>query len=273
MARSDTMSPGARFRALHESFFVMANAWDGASARLLAGAGFAALATSSAALAWSLGKRDGAITRREAIDNARLLARLTGLPVNGDFEAGYGVTPTEVADTVSLAIEAGVAGCSIEDLERDGPAPLYPIDEACRRLEAAREAIDHSGADFVLTGRCEAYLAGVAEPRAAARERLKAYAEFSDVLYAPGLKTAEEVEEMVTLTDRPINVIAGLGGVSNDLATLKTLGVKRISLGSGLAKAAYGRLIEAASALADGRIALEGATTSARMDGTMGDAS
>lgn len=270
MADDDTASPGARFRDLHDGFLVMANAWDGASARLLAAAGFDALATSSAALAWSLGKTDGKVTRREAIDNARLLARLTGLPVNGDFEAGYGITPTEVADTVSLAIEAGVAGCSIEDLEQGGPAPLYPLDEACRRLEAARDAIDRAGADFVLTGRCEAHLAGVDNPQAATLERLAAYAEFADVLYAPGLTTAEEVAAVVALSDRPVNVIAGLGGVSNDLAALRKLGVRRISLGSGPAKVAYGALIATAETLRNGRVEMTGAT-SAAMNAAMDD--
>lgn len=264
-------SPGEQFRDLHQNFFVMANAWDGASARLLAEAGFDALATSSAALAWTLGKKDGAVTRREAIANAVLIARLTGLPVNGDFEAGYGITPTEVAETVSQAIEAGVAGCSIEDLERDGPAPLYPLDEAMRRLEAAREAIVRSGEDFVLTGRCEAYLAGLETPRPEAMKRLAAYAEFADVLYAPGLTEADEVAELVALTDKPVNVIAGLGGVSNDLAALEDLGVRRISLGSGLAKVAFGALIGAAGTLAKGQVALQGATTSKVMDAAMGD--
>lgn len=268
---SAEQSPGEQFRELHQRFFVMANAWDGASARLLAGAGFDALATSSAALAWSLGKRDGAVTRREAIENAVLIGRLTGLPVNGDFESGYGITPTEVAETITCAIEAGVAGCSIEDLERDGPAPLYSLDEALLRLEAARDAIARSGQDFVLTGRCEAYLAGVEAPRQEAVRRLAAYAEFADVLYAPGLTEADEVAEIVALSDRPVNVIAGLGGVSNDLAALEALGVKRISLGSGLAKVAFGSLAGAAQTLRKGRVDLRGAITSRVMDATMGD--
>ncbi len=263
-------SPGEVFRDLHERFFVMANAWDGASARLLADAGFAALATSSAALAWSLGKRDGTVTRREAIDNAAMIARHTGLPVNGDFESGYGVTPTEVAETITSAIEAGVAGCSIEDLERDGPAPLYTLDEACWRLEAAREAIIRTGVDFVLTGRCEAHLTPVEAPRAEVVRRLAAYAQFADVLYAPGLTHADEVAEIVALTDKPVNVLAGLGGVSNDLAALERLGVKRISLGSGPAKVAYGALAGYAKALGQGRLDMSGAATSKTMNGAMG---
>lgn len=265
---TDLAGPGERFRRLHDTFLVMPNPWDGASARLLAASGFKALATSSAALAWSLGKRDGTVTRREAIANAVMIARLTGLPVNGDFESGYGITPTEVADTVMSAIEAGVAGCSIEDLERDGPAPLYSLKEACLRLEAAREAIVRSGRDFVLTGRCEAYLAGVAEPRQEAMTRLRAYAEFADVLYAPGLTREDEVAEVVAI-GRPVSVIAGLGGVSDDLATLERLGVTRISLGSGPAKAAYGALIAHAGALAEGRILKDGATSSGVMDAAM----
>lgn len=268
---SSRPSPGETFRELHQRFFVMANAWDGASARLLANAGFAALATSSAALAWSLGKRDGAVTRREAIDNAARIARHTGLPVNGDFEAGYGITPTEVAETVSCAIEAGVAGCSIEDLERDGPAPLYPLDEACLRLEAAREAIIRTGVDFVLTARCEAHLTPVEAPRVEVVRRLAAYAQFADVLYAPGLTDPDEVAEIVALTGKPVNVIAGLGGVSNDLAALERLGVTRVSLGSGPAKVAYGALIGFAEALGEGRLGMDGAATYKAMDGAMGD--
>ena len=252
----------AKFRALHETFFVMPNPWDGASARLVAAKGFGAVATSSAALAWTLGRPDGGVTRDEAIAHAAMLARWTGLPVNGDFESGYGETAAEVGETVRAAIDAGVAGASIEDLARDGREPLYSLDEACRRLEAAREAIEQSGSDFVLTGRCEAFLAGVPEPLAETRTRLAAYAAMADVIYAPGLRTEAEVGEIVALTDKPVNVIAGLGGVSDDLPALERLGVKRVSLGSGLFKVAYGALIAAAEGLVEGRVLKEGATSS-----------
>ena len=252
----------ARFRALHETFFVMPNPWDGASARLVAARGFGAVATSSAALAWTLGRPDGGVTRDEAIAHAAMLARWTGLPVNGDFESGYGETPAAVGETIRAAIDAGVAGASIEDLAPGGSEPLYDLAEACRRLEAAREAIERSGSDFVLTGRCEAFLAGVPEPLAETRTRLAAYAAMADVIYAPGLTTAAEVAEIVALTEKPVNVIAGLGGVSDDLAALKRLGVKRISLGSGLFKVAYGALISAADGLAGGHVLKEGATSS-----------
>src|SRR5688572_33472290 len=153
---SSSGSDAARFRALHErdGLFVMPNPWDAGTAKLLADLGFEAVATSSAALAWTLAKPDtsGAVTRETAIAHARLLAEASGLPVNGDFESGYGDTPAEVADTVRRAIDAGVAGCSIEDQDQRGGG-LYSLDEALRRFSAAKDAAIRSGADFVLTGR------------------------------------------------------------------------------------------------------------------------
>src|SRR5688500_8015797 len=155
-------SPTASFRALHErsKLFVMPNPWDAGTARLLADLGFEAIATSSAALAWSLGVPDasGGVTRDAAIAHARLLHEATNLPVNGDFESGYGDTLQEVAETVRRAIGEGVAGCSIEDQDQSA-GELYPLDEALRRFEAAREAAARSGTGFVLTGRCEAFFA------------------------------------------------------------------------------------------------------------------
>ncbi|MEM6761401.1 MAG: isocitrate lyase/phosphoenolpyruvate mutase family protein [Pseudomonadota bacterium] len=262
---------GARFKALHDAFFVMPNPWDVPSARLFAGLGFSAVATSSAALAWTLGRQDGGVTRTEAIAHAAMLASETGLPVNGDFESGYGETPAEVSDTVSAAIDQGVAGCSIEDLWTGGPDALYPFAEACRRLEAARTAIERSGAAFVLTGRCEAYLAKVDDPRSVSMKRLAAFAEFSDVLYAPGMTTPDEVAEAVSLSHRPVNVIVGLGGVSNDLAALRNAGVKRISLGSNLAKVAYGNALKSAGALLQDDVLLEAMVSSRALNGAMAD--
>jgi len=263
---------GATLRALHATFFAMPNPWDGASARHLAAQGFSALATSSAALAWSLGKRDGAITRGEAIAHAAMIHEMTGLPVNGDFESGYGDTPAGVADTVTAAMDAGVAGCSIEDVFKGGTEPLYGEAEACRRLEAARNAIDRASGDFVLTGRCEAYLEGVADPFGTAKARLKAYAAAgADVLYAPGLTDADEVAAIAALTDRPVSVIAGLGGVSNDLAALERLGVKRITVGSGLYKQAFGAFFADVARLAEGTAAFGDAPASAIFDRLMPD--
>ncbi|MEO1102495.1 MAG: isocitrate lyase/phosphoenolpyruvate mutase family protein [Pseudomonadota bacterium] len=261
---------GTAFRALHGDFFVAPNPWDGASAKLLAGMGFSALASSSAAIAWGLGRTDGGIGRQEAIANAKMIFEATGLPVNGDFEAGYGETPVDVADTIKAAIDAGVAGCSIEDIWRGGETPLYDEAEACRRLEAARTAIDRSSADFVLTGRCEAILARVPDAQDVVMRRLKLYADVgADVLYARGLASVEAVAAVVGLSDLPVSVIAGLGGVSNDLAALRALGVKRITLGSNLVKVAYGAFIEAGEALREGRVALDAAVPSSRIEKAM----
>lgn len=256
-----------RFRSLHARFFVMPNPWDRGTARLLADLGFAAIATSSAALAWTLGRADGAIDRATAIAHAAALGEASGLPVNGDFEAGFGETPAEVAATVERAIDAGVAGCSIEDLSRERPEPLVDVHVACLKLEAAREAIERAGSDFVLTARCEAFLTDDPDPLATVLARLPAYARAgAHVVYAPKLTTRDEVAAVLAETPVPLNVLAGLGGVSDDLGALEALGVRRISLGSGLMKAALGAFLTAAEGLADGRVALAGAVSGARLD-------
>jgi len=259
-----------RFRALHESFLVMPNPYDGGTARLLAELGFSAVATSSAAIAWRGARPDGGITRDVAIAHAVEIAEASGLPVNGDFEAGYGETPAEMADLVVAAIDAGVAGCSIEDLASGRPEPLHDLAPACRRIEAAREAIERAGSDFVLTGRCEAFLVGVPDPLAVAVERLAAYERAgAHVVYAPGMTTEEEVSAVLGAVQVPLNVIAGVGGVSDDLARLKALGVRRVSIGSGLAKVALGAFRRAAEALADGRVDFAGAVSNAAMNDAM----
>jgi 2-methylisocitrate lyase-like PEP mutase family enzyme len=268
---------GAAFRALHEraKLFIMPNPWDAGTARILADLGFEALATSSAALAWSLAKPDaaGQVTGPEAIAHAAAIVAATGLPVNGDFESGYGETPAEVAETIRQAIDAGVAGCSIEDNDQSravtaGAAVLYPLDEALRRLEAAREAIEKAGADFVLTGRCEAFLVGHTDPLGESLRRLAAYeAAGADAVYAPGLTSEAEVAAVVEAVSVPVNVLGGLGGVSNDIAALERLGVRRVSIGSGLAKVALGGFLKAANALAARRFDYEGSTSSPVLNG------
>jgi len=268
--RVTTRDAATRFRALHAGFFVMPNPYDAGTARILAHLGFEALATSSAALAWGEGRQDGGVTRERAIAHAAEIADASGLPVNGDFESGYGVTPAEMADLVTAAIDAGVAGGSIEDLARDRPEPLYDLAAACRRIEAAREAVERAGSDFVLTGRCEAFLAGVADPLPVTLERLAAFERAgAHVVYAPGITTEAEVRAVLEAVRVPVNVIAGLGGVSDDLSHLRTLGVTRVSLGSGLAKVALGAFRDAAAALAQGRVELSGAATSAFLNGLM----
>ncbi|MGH6926357.1 MAG: isocitrate lyase/PEP mutase family protein [Propylenella sp.] len=262
--------PAAGFRALHEraGIFVMPNPWDAGSAKLLADLGFEAIATSSAALAWTLARVDatGAVNRDGAIAHARVLAEASGLPVNGDFESGYGDTPAEVAETIRRAIDAGVAGCSVEDKDQSAGA-LYPFDEALRRFSAAKEAVLKSGSDFVLTGRCESFLVKGADPLGEAVRRLKAYAAAgADVAYAPGVTKEAEVREIVGAVKIPVNVLGGLGGVSNDIPALERLGVKRVSIGAGLAKVALGAFLKAAQGLTERKIAFEGAAPSATLN-------
>ncbi len=260
-----------RFRALHErkGLFVMPNPWDAGTARLLADFGFEAIATSSAALAWTLAKPDatGGVTRDIAIGHAKTLAEASGLPVNGDFESGYGETPAEVAETIRRAIDAGVAGCSIEDDDQDA-GRLYPLAEALRRFEAAKEAVIKSGSDFVLTGRSEVFFSEHIDMLGEAIRRLRVYeAAGADVVYAPGLTTEAEIRAVVAAVKVPVNVLGGLGGVSNDIAALERLGVKRVSIGSGLAKVALGAFLKAAQGLADRKIAFAGAAPSSTLNG------
>ena len=264
-------SAAGRFRALHErgGLFVMPNPWDAGTATLLAQLGFEALATSSAALAWTKARPDavGRVGRDDAIGHAALLAEATGLPVNGDFESGYGETPAEVAETIRRAVDAGVAGCSIEDQDQAGDG-LYPLDEALRRFSAAKEAVLRSGSDFVLTGRCEVFFHKSPNPLGEAIRRLRAYeAAGADVVYAPGLTKEPDVAEAVAAVGVPVNVLGGLGGVANDLAALERLGVRRVSIGSGLAKVALGAFLRAAGALANRRFDYEGAAASSTLNG------
>jgi 2-methylisocitrate lyase-like PEP mutase family enzyme len=260
-----------RFRALHErkGIFVMPNPWDAGTAKLLADFGFEAIATSSAALAWTLARPDatGGVTRDVAIEHARILSEASGLPVNGDFESGYGNSPAEVAETMKRTIDAGVAGCSIEDRAQPG-SELYPLDEALRRFSAAKEAALKSGSDFVLTGRCEVFSSKHPHPLGEAVRRLKAYeAAGADVAYAPGVTKEAEIRAIVEAVKVPVNVLGGLGGVSNDIAALEKLGVKRVSIGGGLAKVALGAFLKAAEALTHRRFEYEGSAPSSTLNG------
>lgn len=264
-------SPASRFRALHmrETLFVMPNPWDAGTAKLLAAQGFEAIATSSAALAWTLGKPDaaGGVTRDIAIEHARVLTEASGLPVNGDFESGYGDTPAEVAETIRRAIDAGVAGCSIEDQDQANGG-LYSPAEALRRFSAAKEAVLKSGSAFVLTGRCEVFFQKDPDPLGEAVRRLKSYeAAGADVVYVPGLTTEAEVRAILEAVTVPVNVLGGLGGISNDVPALEGLGVRRVSIGSGLAKVALGAFLKAADALTHRRFAYDGAAASSMLNG------
>lgn len=254
-----TADAGSAFGALHERFFLMPNPWDAGTARLLAQAGFKAVATSSGALAWSAACRDGGVDRDRAIAHAGLLGREAGLPVNADLETGYGATPATVAQTVELAIAEGIAGGSVEDLQRGGPEPLFDETLACRRIEAAREAIERCGRGFVLTGRCEAFLTGDPDPLGTVLRRLRAYVNAgAHVVYAPGLTCEADIGRVVDEVGAPVNVLAGCGGASNDLARLEALGVRRVSLGSNLYRVAMGAFMSAVEALRAGRLALPG---------------
>ena len=247
----------------------MPNPWDAGTAKLLADFGFEAIATSSAALAWTMARPDisGAVRRDDAIAHARLLAEATGLPVNGDFESGYGDSPAEVAETIRRAIDAGVAGCSIEDQDQAAKS-LYPLDEALRRFSAAKEAVLKSGSDFVLTGRCEVMFHKHADPLGEAVRRLRAYEQAgADVVYAPGLTQEADVRAVVEAVKAPVNVLGGLGGISDDIAALERLGVRRVSIGAGLAKVALGAFLKAAQGLAERRVAFEGAAPSSTLNG------
>jgi 2-methylisocitrate lyase-like PEP mutase family enzyme len=261
----------SRFRALHErgGLFVMPNPWDAGTARLLADLGFEAIATSSAALAWSMAKADasGAVKRDHAIAHAKLLADSTGLPVNGDFESGYGDSPAEVAETIKRAIDAGVAGCSIEDQDQSA-GRLYPPAEALRRFTAAKEAVLKAGSDFVLTGRCEVMFQKDPDPLGEAVRRLKTYeAAGADVVYAPGVTKEAEVRAIVEAVKVPVNVLGGFGGIADDIRALEKLGVKRVSIGAGLAKVAFGAFLKAAQGLVDRRIAFQDATSTPNLNG------
>ncbi|GJH24454.1 oxaloacetate decarboxylase [Caballeronia novacaledonica] len=244
----------AAFRALHESgCFMLPNPWDIGSARYLETLGFKALATTSSGFAWSKGRPDNHVTRDAVLAHLREIVEATDLPVNADFESGFGATPDDVAHSVKLAVETGVAGLSIEDSTGDASSPLFPVDVAVARMKAARRAIDETGGDTLLVGRAENFFAGRPDIDDAIA-RLKAYSDAgADCLYAPGIKTREQIEAVVkAVGSKPVNLL--IGGVSeftlNDVAAL---GVRRVSVGGGLARAAWGGFMRAAQGLADGR--------------------
>ena len=225
----------AGFRALHDSgCFVLPNPWDGGSAVRLAKAGFKALASTSAGAAWALGKEDGDMSLDEVLGHLRFLCAVTDLPVNADFEAGFADTADGVGANVARCIETGVAGLSIED--RDGQG-FYAIDAAVARIAAARAAIDRSGQDVVLVGRCEAYLMERLDLDHVIA-RLNAYGEAgADCLYAPGLKHVNDIARVVGSVKKPVN--ANLTGTGLSVDDMAAVGVRRVSTGAALAKATY----------------------------------
>lgn len=247
----------ATFHALHESgCFVLPNPWDIGTAVYLQHLGFKALATTSAGYAFTRGLPDSvlAIKRGEMLGHVAEIAAATPLPVNADFQNGYADSPAEVAASVSLCIETGVAGLSIEDNTGRANSPLYETSLAIERIKAARQAIDKSGIPVVLTARCEAALVGYATPLKVALERLTAFADAgADCLYAPGLAEPEQIKAIVTVVaPKPVNVLMSRPNPTMTVTRLADLGVRRISVGSALARVAWGGFIRAAKQLAEG---------------------
>jgi 2-methylisocitrate lyase-like PEP mutase family enzyme len=239
------------FRELHASgCFVIPNPWDVGSARLLAGLGFRALATTSSGLAWSRGVRDSHVALPQVLEHLRSVASSVELPVSADFEAGFAVLPADVAANVAAAADTGVAGLSIEDRTGDPADPLFDFALAVERVHAARLAIDEGGTGLVLTARTEGFIVGRPDLGETIR-RLTAYAEAgADCLYAPGVRAREEIAAVVrAVAPRPVNVLVG-----SDFTTmpeLAALGVRRISTGGALARAAWTGFLDAAREIAD----------------------
>ena len=238
-----------KFRALHESgCFVLPNPWDIGTAIYLEHLGFEALATTSAGFAFSRGKRDGGVPRDEMLAHIREIVEVTALPVNADFLAGYADQPEDVANNVRLCVSTGVAGLSIEDSTGRTDKPLYEKKLAIDRIRAARSAIDASESGVVLTGRCEAWLVHDPDPFHTVLDRLAVYADAgADCLYAPGVSKPDEIAQIVkTIAPKPVNVLVSGFNHQLSLSQLADLGVRRISVGSGLALAAWGTFLRAA---------------------------
>src|SRR5215470_2502532 len=239
---------GQAFRALHErdGAFIIPNPWDAGTARILAHLGFEALATTSMGYAFSMGRRDNTLGRDETIAYASAMAAATDLPASADLENGFGDAPEIAAETIRLAAAAGVVGGSIEDSTGRPDDPIYEIKFAAERVRAAVEAARALPFTFTLTARAENYLHGRPDLKDTIA-RLQAYQEAgADVLYAPGLSTKEEISAVVTSVDRPVNVLMGSRGGNFNLAELSAMGVRRISVGSALARTALGVFLRAA---------------------------
>jgi 2-methylisocitrate lyase-like PEP mutase family enzyme len=238
----------ANFRALHDGprAFVIANPWDAGSARVLAALGFPALATSSGAKAGVLGKRDGKVTREEALANARMIVEATDLPVSADLEKCFGDAPSEVAETIRLAGGVGLVGGSVEDATGDTNRPLYDIGQATERVAAAAEAARALPFSFMLTARTESFLRGNPNPDEVIK-RLQAFEKVgADVLMAPGLPDLAAVRAVCLAVSKPVNFMAGIKGKSFTVAELEAAGVRRISLATSLYRIAMKGLVDAA---------------------------
>ena len=238
------------FHRLHQSgCFVIPNPWDIGSARVLVQLGFPALATTSSGFAWSIGRPDNGVTIDDALEHFRTIAASVDVPVNGDFEGGFAIEPAGVAINVTRAVATGIAGVSIEDSTGDSSNPLFDFDLAVERIHAARQAIDRSGTPVLLTGRSEGFIVGRPDLKETIR-RMTAYAEAgADCLYAPGIRSHEEIVAVVkAVAPKPVNVLVGA-----DVATVEQLakmGVRRISVGGALARAAWTGFLGAAAEIA-----------------------
>ncbi|MDB1088759.1 isocitrate lyase/phosphoenolpyruvate mutase family protein [Streptomyces sp. ACA25] len=251
-ATTDRIRKAEAFRALHAADrpFVIANPWDAGSARVLTGLGFAALATTGAGFAHSLGRRDGHVTREELLDNAAAIAAATPLPVSADLESGFGETPEEVAETIRLAAAAGLVGASIEDSTGRPDDPIRPLEEAVERIEEAAAVACEMDFPFTVTARAENFFHGRPDLPDTIR-RLQAYEDAgADVLYAPALPDADAVRAVCASVSSPVNVLMG-GALRLSVAQLGRLGVRRVSVGSAMSRAAYGALVRAAEEIRD----------------------
>jgi 2-methylisocitrate lyase-like PEP mutase family enzyme len=248
---STTAEKRATFHKLHESgCFVLPNPFDVGSARALQHLGFKALASTSAGFAWTIGKADNRVTLAEVLQHLTALCGAVDLPVNADFEGGFAHKAEKVGANVALAVKTGVAGLSIEDSTGDPAKPLYERAFAIERIEAARAAIDADHSGVLLTGRCEGFLVGQADLDMVI-DRLKAYsAAGADCLYAPGIKTREQISAVVkAVHPKPVNLLIGASGLS--VAEAADLGVRRISVGGSLARSAWAGFMTAAREMAE----------------------
>jgi 2-methylisocitrate lyase-like PEP mutase family enzyme len=240
------------FQQLHQSgCFVIPNPWDVGSARYLQSLGFKALATTSSGFAWTQGRADGAIWRDRVLEHLQDMVAATDLPVNADFESGFALDAVGVAESVRLAVKAGVAGLSIEDSTGDAAKPLYELEAAVGRIRAARKAIDKAGGDTLLVGRAECFLVGRPDLDETIR-RLQAYAQAgADCLYAPGIRTPDQIRALVAaVAPKPFNLLVGSASELT-LQDIAALGVRRVSVGGALARSAWGGFMRAAKLIAE----------------------
>jgi len=246
------------FQDLHrqEGCFLMPNAWDAGSAKALAAGGFPALGTTSAGLAYAMGRRDEAdiIGLEAALDNIRAIASATDLPVSADFENGYGETPEAVAEAIRRCAQAGASGASIEDLPGDPARGLYAPDVAAARVAAAVDAARSLDRPFTITARAESYLVGVTDAPTDALARLKLYAHAgADCVYAPGVRDRDEIARLVQEAGAPLNVLVGIPGMGTNVEEMRTLGVRRLSIGGSLTRAAWRTVLDGIAQMQNGQ--------------------